>query len=174
MHRRWLFVLAELVLVLGGGYVAFVGRANALPPSGKPAFAGDSKDLKHTQVVATLDTPVENGKNVIWCASFQAAWKQLQDKLAKGPVGLEGGPVVAEALNLSYAPGPELPPGRCTPPRVGKIRGLSSRFERTWRSSFPGPRSRRFRESRRVLLWPTRDCRRRPSLPSPISRAGSR
>lgn len=52
-----------------------------------------------TQVVPTLDTPIEPGKNVIWCASFSAAWRHLQKDIAGGPVQLDGATEVCDRLN---------------------------------------------------------------------------
>ena len=43
-----------------------LGPRPYLPPA--MAFNGDSRDLKQSIVVPTLDTPMPKGKNVIWCA----------------------------------------------------------------------------------------------------------
>ena len=64
-------------------------------------FDGNSSALSRTQIVPTLDTPIQPGKNVIWCASFQAAWKTLQNDIAKGPLQLEGADEVCTRLNES-------------------------------------------------------------------------
>ncbi len=90
MRRKRLLVWLAVVVVAGVGYLAFVGRTKVPPPSATPSFAGDSKDLKQTQIVATLDTPMEKGKNVIWCASFQAAWKAVAGQAREGAGGVGG------------------------------------------------------------------------------------
>jgi len=33
-------------------------------------------DVKHTFVNATLDEPIENGRNAVWCGTFQLAWNE--------------------------------------------------------------------------------------------------
>src|SRR5260221_11365204 len=42
-------------------------------------FDGSSTALKATEVVPTLETPIPQGKSAIWCASFQSAWKALEE-----------------------------------------------------------------------------------------------
>jgi len=144
MRRRMLLLVLAGIVVLGLGWVWFVGGADLFPPSGRPAFAGESKDLKHTQIVATLDAPMEKGKNVIWCASFQAAWKELQTKLAKGPVKLSGGPDLAEALNRSYAPGPELPAGAMYATAGWGDQGILQQIDKEVARQFPGSKAPTF------------------------------
>ena len=85
-HLGWMLLVAFLVAACG--------------KSGQPSltFDGPSTDLKRTVVVATLDEPIPEGKNAIWCASFEVAWKELV-KLAGEPIALEGDPPLATALN---------------------------------------------------------------------------
>ena len=73
------------------------------------AFSGSSSQLKSTQVVPTLDTQVSKGKNVIWCASFLAAWKVLEHDLAGEPVLVEGAPQAAISLSTASDPRPVIP-----------------------------------------------------------------
>jgi prepilin-type processing-associated H-X9-DG protein len=47
----------------------------------KQAEAVDSADLKQTTVVATLDCPMPDHKNVIWCATFQMTWDELKNDI---------------------------------------------------------------------------------------------
>ncbi len=55
------------------------------PPATDRAFSGDSRELKATKVVATLDTPLQKKSNSVWCASFLAAWKTMEDELGGEP-----------------------------------------------------------------------------------------
>jgi len=70
-------------------------------PSGEPTFDGDSRSLKATEVVATLDAPIRPGKTVVWCASFLSAWKTLETDLAREPISLQGSPQVAASLSAA-------------------------------------------------------------------------
>lgn len=77
-----------------------------LPPV---SFEGLSSDLERTVVVATLDTPIPKGKNVVWSASFGATWKELIDYVGE-PIALEGDPPMADALNRAPDPRPAISP----------------------------------------------------------------
>ena len=78
-------------------------------PSAKTTFDGPSSDLSQTQIVATLDEPITPGNNAIWCASFQAAWKELEKNVAKEPIELDGGGQQVDSLNASADPKPTIP-----------------------------------------------------------------
>jgi hypothetical protein len=46
-------------------------------------FDGASSELNRTVVLATMDELIPEGKNAIWCASFEASWKELIEMKAK-------------------------------------------------------------------------------------------
>ena len=62
-------------------------RQSSLCPTAL-AFDGDSKSLKQSVIIPTLDTPIPEGKNVIWCASFQMAWDRLKNDVIGNLCGL--------------------------------------------------------------------------------------
>jgi hypothetical protein len=59
----------------------------------------DSKDLKQTVVVATLDCPLPEHKNAIWCATFQMAWDKLRQDIIREPIQVLGAEELANRLN---------------------------------------------------------------------------
>ena len=59
-----------------------------------------AEDLRETVVTATLDVPVEHGKGLVFCSTFQLAWNELRTALG-GSVALEGDPPLAAALSSS-------------------------------------------------------------------------
>ena len=65
--------------------------------------------MKSMQIVATLDEPIQPGKNVIWCATFQAAWKKFQLEALGEVPRVEGAPSVCDRLNKAPDPTPDLP-----------------------------------------------------------------
>jgi hypothetical protein len=107
-------------------------------------FDGDSKALKATEVVATLDAPIPNGKNAIWCASFQAAWKALVKDLAQEPVSLEGSPAIAKALNQAPDPRSQIPEACLYVATGWNDRGVRNQIERDLKQRFPGKPPPRF------------------------------
>jgi len=58
-----------------------------------------STDLKQTSVVATLDCPLPEHKNVIWCSTFQMAWDKLKQDIIGEPVEILGAEELASRMN---------------------------------------------------------------------------
>ncbi len=67
----------------------------------KEAKVIDSKDLKQTSVVATLDCPMPEQQNVIWCSTFQMAWDKLKNDIIGEPVNVPDAEELAARLNQS-------------------------------------------------------------------------
>jgi hypothetical protein len=74
-------------------------------------FSGDSKDLKDTVVLPTLDTPVIPGKNIVWCSTMQMAWNKLKGDLVKEPVRISKAQEVADRFNNSPYVAQDAPEG---------------------------------------------------------------
>jgi hypothetical protein len=58
-----------------------------------------STELKQTMISASMEVPIESGKNVIYCSTFQIAWNMLQDSIIKEPIHLTGDPEIAHLLD---------------------------------------------------------------------------
>jgi hypothetical protein len=71
-------VVASVPVVrwIGWRFYAWCSSAHA-ETVGKAHLRAEAGDLKHTDVVPTLDTPIIKGTNLIWCATFQVAWNEL-------------------------------------------------------------------------------------------------
>lgn len=67
-------------------------------------YDGDAAGLQATTVALTLEEPLGENRNVIWCASFLAAWKRLEKDIAKEPLVLEQSPELAAALSGAADP----------------------------------------------------------------------
>lgn len=88
-------------------------RINGPYTSPNIAFKGDSKDLRQSAVVPTLDTPMPKGKNVIWCSTLQLAWNRLgKDVLHERP-DVRGAEAVVSRLNQTQLGEDDLPLGSC-------------------------------------------------------------
>lgn len=68
------------------------------------AVSVDSNDLEATTVLATLDCPLPSGHNAIWCATFQMAWDQYQERIAGEPIIVRGAEELANRLNNAAFP----------------------------------------------------------------------
>ncbi|MCD6386688.1 hypothetical protein J7M23_13055 [Candidatus Sumerlaeota bacterium] len=108
-RRTRTIIVLSLVAVIVGVVLLFYNRATPSIPFPEPVFDGDSRELNKTKIVATLDTPLQRGTNVIWCASFLSAWKTLETELAKEPISVQGNPEIVLALNKAPDPRPYIP-----------------------------------------------------------------
>jgi len=59
----------------------------------------DSRNLARTAVVATLDSPLPEHKNTIWCATFQMAWDKLRQDVIGEPILVPEAAELADRLN---------------------------------------------------------------------------
>jgi len=59
----------------------------------------NSSDLKQTSIVATLDCPMSEHQNVIWCSTFQIAWDKLKNDIIGKPIQILGAEELANRLN---------------------------------------------------------------------------
>jgi len=107
-RKRNVRVLVVAAIVVGGGLLLYSGYHRS-PPLPVPAFDGDSRELQATDVVLTLDAPIQEGKNVIWCASFLSAWKTLEEDIAGQPLTLKGADELALSLDQAADPRPFIP-----------------------------------------------------------------
>jgi len=96
MKKRAVFAIGLVICI---GVAVYCLNFFTTKSSSRPAISVDSGQLKHTRIIAVPSMPLEDGKNVIWCASFQAAWRTLQKDVAKGPVKLEGADKLCAFLN---------------------------------------------------------------------------
>jgi hypothetical protein len=97
-------LIVPLALVVIAGVVAAVVISRKGADAYKPpplAFDGSADQLKATVIIPTLDTPMPEGKNVIWCASFQIAWNEFRDDVIGEPVKITGAQEIADRLNNS-------------------------------------------------------------------------
>jgi len=131
----WFVALAAVGLIC---LYWFSYRGKGMPaPSGPPTFTGDSAKLQQTKIVATLDAPLGKGKNVIWCASFPAAWKVLQNDLAKAPVSLGGNGDEVDALNRAPSPASDVPPGSLYAIAGWENKGIIQQITADLKKQFP-------------------------------------
>lgn len=71
---------------------------SSMAAEAKPLKAS-SKDLKSTIISSYLEQPMQQGKNIIYCSSFQLAWNEFEDNLIKDKLKLDGNPEMALQLD---------------------------------------------------------------------------
>lgn len=132
--------LIAVVTVLVGAGAAYVmatrgPAAEPAAPTVKGVSRVDSRDLKATVVVASDRAPVPEGKNVLWCASFQLAWDALRDFAGGAPIAL--GPT-APADEVAALNEDTFPPGDLDPATFVAMAGvgIAERFQDTAKARF--------------------------------------
>ncbi len=133
--QRWRVLI---ILVATVWLVWRIYTAPSPKPVTPPAFEGDSKDLKETVVVPTLDAPIPAGKNVIWCASFVSAWKKIESDITSAPLVLEGNPPMADSLNKAPDPRPDIPPSSLYVAAGWNQKGILQTIASDLKKQFPG------------------------------------
>lgn len=101
-------------------------------------FTGSSDSLKHTVIVPTLDSPIQPGKNIIWCSSFQLSWNELRDNVVHEPVVLTDGQELANLLNNAMQTRDDIEPTSCfiATGLIGK--GVDKYIKTEMSRKFPG------------------------------------
>lgn len=72
-------------------------QTNAAAPAD---LVANTAELSQTVVTPVLETPLGDGKNVLWCSTFQLAWNELR-KQAGGSLAMVDAPPLLAALNAS-------------------------------------------------------------------------
>ncbi len=101
------------------------------------AFSGNSADLKQTIIVPTLDSPIQPGKNIIWCSSFQLAWNELRDKVIGEPVRVSEAQEIADRLNQAQEDASDLPADSFYVASGWADKGIVGEIQRQMAKKFP-------------------------------------
>lgn len=105
------------------------------PTETPPSFTGSSIELKATEVVPTLSTPISIGKSAIWCASFVSALKTLAETNGQGFSTDEKDQVV-ESLSSAADPKSYIP-NKCLYVISGTYEEAVTNIDKTLRLKFP-------------------------------------
>lgn len=138
-HRRLIGYAATLaaVVLFAVLFLPRMGGPRSLGPHVPITFDGSSDKLEKTVIVPTLDTPMPEGKNVIWCASFQLAWNEFRDDVIGEPVKIPEAQQIADRLNASTIAGGVLDAGDYYA-KAGYVKdGAFDEIEEQMRKRFP-------------------------------------
>ncbi len=102
------------------------------------AYQGETTGLERTMIAATLDSPAEKGKNVIWCGSFQMAWDQMVKEVIGEPIQLSAAQEVVSRLNQNRMDETDLIPGGYYAAAGSVENGILEKIRRDMETKFPG------------------------------------
>jgi hypothetical protein len=105
-------ILSIAVMALGIRTTSYVDylRQRIKYSAGTPTFSGGSDSLSQTIIVPALDSPLTDGKNIIWCSSFQLAWNKVKDDVIGEPVQVVGAEELAARLNTAKQSASDIKP----------------------------------------------------------------
>jgi hypothetical protein len=101
-------------------------------------FDGPSSDLKQTTIVPSLQSRLDKGRNVIWCASFDMAWKELKTLYPPNLLQVKGAEEIVALLNNSPIAAGDLP-DQSFYAAAGFLRdGIVAKIQKEMKEQFPG------------------------------------
>lgn len=112
----------------------------------RPVPTVSSADLAKTTIVPTLDTPLAESGNVIWCATFQVAWNHICEDILDEPLQLKNGQAIAALLNNSPVKDNALPPDSYYVRAGRPENGIGETIRREMAHRFPNAQVPDFRE----------------------------
>jgi hypothetical protein len=151
-----LFVLVALIMVVCVVPMLLRPRktsyqASFAPAAINPAQEVDSKSLRQTAVVATLDCPLPEHNNAIWCSTFQMAWDKLKADIIGEPIELLGAVALASRLNRRPFPTRDIEP-QSYYANAGFVRdGILEQIRKDMASRFPSEAAPEFDDRYRTL-----------------------
>ena len=95
-------LLSIILVVFAVVHFTSRGRPYVSPPL---TFQGESKDLHQSVIVPTLDTPMPQGRNVVWCGTVELGWKHLEKDVLHGPPEIPSAEPVVSRLNSGIIAG---------------------------------------------------------------------
>ena len=141
-NKRW-FLVGALSLALGVLLLILLPicgcqrGSESRQPEGAPALDVNSTNLPRTCVVATLDAPLLPGTNLIWCASFQLAWKEFATALKQKQPVVESAETLCGQLNAAPDPRPFLPNANYYAAAGNVADGIVTHIQQEMRQKFP-------------------------------------
>lgn len=96
-----------------------------------------SRDLNATLMVATLETPLPEGKSVIWCGAFQLAWNRLKSDVVREPLRVQGADALCTTLNSSPFGDADLAPDSFYAAAGMTTDGILNRIRSEMKGRFP-------------------------------------
>jgi prepilin-type processing-associated H-X9-DG protein len=97
----------------------------------------DSASLGQTAVVATLDCPLPEHKNAIWCSTLQMAWDRLKTDVIGEPIRLAGAEELSNRLNQAAFPTTSIEPQSYCANAGFLTDGIDEQIRRDMAARFP-------------------------------------
>jgi len=103
-------IVGMLLTCVGGARWIALPAWSTQEPSSTAASPADGASLQETVVVPSFSSPLPEGKNVVWTATFQVSWDRL-GALFKEPLSIGGAEEISRLLNRSTFQEDQVPVG---------------------------------------------------------------
>jgi hypothetical protein len=137
LNKIRILILLGVIATVTGIWIGIYKNDSLLIPTDKLNFDGDSQNLKATKVVPVLDATIDRQTNLIWCASFLAAWKALESDVVNSPPSLQGSPKAALDLNNESDPKTYIPKESLYATAGWSQKGITEKIKRDLSQKFP-------------------------------------
>ncbi len=128
----WRYAIGLPVVMVG--LLAGCERSGYQPVEVPPI---STRELKATEVVLTLDTPLAKSGSAVWCATFQVAWNHLRDDVFHEPLKVANAEDVVDRLNQSPVTNDVLPAGTYYAAAGRHSDGVVEKIQREMAKRFP-------------------------------------
>ena len=126
-------ILVVLILVVVAGVAWFV--VQRMVRDGDVLLKANADDLKTTVVTPHLEAPIEEGKNVLWCATFQLAWNEACDLVGED-IHLDNEPAMVAVLNKHAATKADVDEASCVALAGRTNEGIAQKIRQAVRTKF--------------------------------------
>lgn len=136
--RKLILTIPLLSVVVASAITIWHFWPKSPADTSRRVFNGSSDQLQRTEVLPTLDSPINENQSAIWCLSVQLAWNRLKEDMAKEPVKLRNGQQIADRLNRAPQSEADVVPGDFIA-MSGKVKdGIGKKIEAALAAKFPG------------------------------------
>jgi hypothetical protein len=104
----------------------------------RKVFDGPSSELKQTTIVPSLQSKLDKGRNVIWCASFDMAWTELKALYPPNLLQVKGAEEAVALLNNSPIAVEDLPDQSFYAAAGFLQNGIVAKIQKEMNEQYPG------------------------------------
>jgi flagellar basal body-associated protein FliL len=103
MRRKRIVIILVIVifLLVAAGAISYYFFSEKKSPTlkEKPPERVSSASLKKTIITPHMEQAIINGKNIVYCSTFQLAWNELKDGVVKEDIKITDEPPIVKILN---------------------------------------------------------------------------
>ena len=148
MKIKYVLIIIILLTLACNGYKYYLENFDEVSP--KLIMLSDMAPSTKTIVVPTLEAEIEDGKNIVYCSTFQMVWTDMCKNILKGTAEITDAPEYVNDLNVQIAKNPAITDESCYYVKTGYgkdniVKIIESEFLKKFR--YPCQESSYFRKA---------------------------